>query len=482
MTYIRILLCLSLILATAPPLAAGDPVPAAQTFEDWVVLQVEGETLYARRSDFDAKYAASQNGTAKEIQRIQLYAFKFENAVPNGAPPIVQVTATQPKLELKIYPKSPAGVALAACPPGKSCDGKGDIVDQRARICDEKNLYSCGGKLGARWKRTQSIDVAQVDPRFGNRDAIFGSEESSLARLTPKQQWLMKTMRRKAQDGGDPGAYREIMRSWSQFGEFDQHNRLKHYFDPKTGHLSGELDKDVKLAMKGEGDEATPDFLGSLTPLEQEYIKTMLPQSAQNRLSLISKDKKLTPEKATELASYIRSQVNGELSGKGTAAEAQLKFLAANFKGIGEIDDEAAAALTGNFDGALTKKKKKTAGDGDGDSPVVAGDINGKKESVVGDEACKHKDGCGNNTLKSKEVPLTADMAVGGDGAPVKKASMLGGLGKYAKNPMVMGGAGMLLGGILGMMMFGPLGMMMGAMAAGFIGAGVAQVATNNSK
>ncbi len=449
MTYIRIALCFSLILAQVPPIAAGDTPPAAaQTFDDWIVLDVEGQTLYAKRSDFDAKYAASKSGKATEIQRIPLYAFKFNNAIANDAPKIVSVTATDPKLELKIYPRIKNGpVPLAGCPPGKSCDGSGKVSDQSASVCDSKTLSSCQGELGAKWERSQPIDVTT-----GKHAPVFGNEDATLRRLPPKDAWVMASVR-----GFNKGSYDQLMKEYQQTGKLNiEHAR---FYVGKDGPY---------------GDWATKNP-GKISPADQAYLDYMAPEETRKLFNDMLADKNISDEKRKELAQYVRTQTVAAQGGKDGKAGDQIKYLAKHFKGVGGLDDETAAAFLKKFDSAAADGVAPEKDTGDGD--LVVPDGVGTEKNAAGEKACQHKGGCdGKKIVSGKEVPLAMDGPV-----KPKQAGMLSGLGKVAKNKFFMGGAGMLLGAVLGFMFGGPIGMMMGGMAMGFMGAGIAQVATNNS-
>jgi len=471
---IRISLCFSLFLCRIPPLSAGTEAPPSQTFEDWVVLDVDHVTYFARRSDFDATFEASKNGEARAVQRIPLYSFSFDNPVPGGAPAVVQATASKPQLELKIYPKGPAGVPMAACPPDDACDGSGKATDQPARVCDDGELGTCGGGLGARWKRDQPLSVAEIDPKFNLRVPVFGSEDRSLARLPARERWLMKVMRRKAEEGGDPGAYREILRGWSETGRFDEHGRLKSYFDPDSGHLGGALKAQFKLRNSGEGAAARPDLLGSLSPLEREYLETMLPPDLRAKMLAVARDPKLSAQQATQLAGYLREATRGELSGKTVPAKDQLEFLTKNFAGLGAAADDALKAGGNPFDGE-SRRDGSLNRDGSGNLIVNHGDDKGKDDptglpaSEFRPKVPKIDQGRVSEIIPEKKLGEEQKPASGF----AQKA-----LG-FAKNKWMMGGLGAALGGVLGFMMLGPIGAAMGVMAGGVMGALGSQIAVN---
>lgn len=473
---IRITLCLSLILCRLPTLSAGTDAPfTAQTFEDWVPIQGrDGNTYYARRADFASPFDAAKAGTASEIRRVPLYTFSFGDAVKNEPVANLSVAAAKASYELKIYPKPVGGTPpMALCPPGAACDGSDSKTpDISASVCRDEPSRCDSGRVSVRWPRTQALTVSAA----GTDGAVLGDPDKTLERMPARDRWLLGAVR--AAPDGDK-VFARLMLQWSKDGKADSGALTRLFQEEGAYQFMTDPDPDhpqISVKMKGEGDEAKPDFLASLNPLERSYLDTMMPPAARGAFLKVAASKNLDEETTKRLIGALRGQTQTALSG-GTVAspKEQLAYLQKTFGKTHGLDDDSVAALMRTMDGASDANaldKKGAAG-----NLVVAGDGKDKDDPT----------GLPTSDFKPK-VPKI-DQGRVSDIAPEKK---LGELKKepstlaekalgFAKNKWMMGGAGAVLGGLLGFMLLGPMGAAMGVMAGGMMGAMGSQVVVNKT-
>lgn len=439
MISIRTLLCFSLILTTVPPLAAGGGNPA-QTFEDWVPISTPDGNFYARRSDFDQKYAAAEN--TEQTSEVPLYT--FDMVVTGQTIDLLAVTAAPAAFKLKIYPKGVAGIPLAVA---STTDE--EPTDISAAACRTGALYQCGRGLSIKWERSQPINVSLVTRENANGSPLLGNEEASLRRLQPRKAWLMDALRRT-----NAPLYEDLVSYWQS-----------------TGVIRGDVEHD--FSEDGYALEWIQEPTNELSAMDLAYLKYMAPQETRDRVARMLGDSKITSAQKEALFAYVRSQTVAAHKGESADAQVQLEFLANNFSGIGSLNDEGASVNASLFDSTRKNQSGVETGEGDVLPVIVLGE--GEEVDPTGNPAADFRPRV--KRRPGTEVPLTADRRVD----TPQEAGMLSGLKNFTKSPVVRTGASMIGGAVIGFLLGGPFGMAFGAMAGGLFGALFSQPKTSNT-
>jgi hypothetical protein len=186
----------ALLLAASYAVAADQP--AAQTMKDWVFVELrDGGTVAVRREDYEAALAKAKAGQPHAFETAQAYRLAF---APDKAGAPLTATATDPKLTLKIYPPSAAGVAYAVCPTGKDCSG-GEPAEISARPC---NAAACSGLTIDRPELKRA--GTRLEPADAERPLALTLDGKPFDGRSPAPAKAIDQLKTLAKDGATPEA------------------------------------------------------------------------------------------------------------------------------------------------------------------------------------------------------------------------------------------------------------------------------------